>query len=138
MTKTVIADTGSLVALIDKREQHHEWAKAQTRNLQIPFLTCEAVISEACFLLKNVHDGRQTVLSYLSNGVLEIDFDLTTEVERVAALMKRYESVPMSFADACLVRMSEQHANAIVFTLDSDFWIYRRNEKDNIELAIPN
>lgn len=89
MAETVIADSSSLVALIDKREQHHEWAKNQIANLRIPYLTCEAVITEACFLLKGVHDGQQTVLSYLSNGILEIDFDLSTEVERIAYLMKR-------------------------------------------------
>lgn len=137
MSATVIADTGALVALIDKREQHHEWAKAQAQNLIAPFLTCEAVITEACFLLASVHGGKQVLLSYLSDDILQIDFTLQDEVGRVAQLMERYENVPMAFADACLVRMSEQYANSIVFTLDTDFWIYRRNDKDAIELVIP-
>lgn len=138
MSKTVIADASALIALIYEKDAQHEWAKSQVVNLRTPYLTCEAVIAEACFLLKGVHEGKQTVLSYLSNGILEIAFDLSTEVERIAALMKKYESVPMSFADACLVRMSEQHANSIVFTLDSDFWIYRKHGKGEIELVIPN
>lgn len=138
MSKTVIADASALIALIYEKDAQHEWAKSQVVNLRTPYLTCEAVIAEACFLLKGVHEGKQTVLSYLSNGILEIAFDLSTEVERIAALMKKYENVPMSFADACLVRMSEQHTNAVVFTLDSDFWIYRKHGKDEIELVIPN
>lgn len=138
INKTVVADTSALTALIYEKDAQHEWAKSQTANLRIPYLTCEAVISETCFLLENVHDGQQTVLSYLSNGILKIDFDLSTEVERVAALMKKYENLPMSFADACLVRLSEQHADSVVFTLDSDFWIYRKHGKDEIELVIPN
>lgn len=138
MSKTVIADASALIALIYEKDAQHEWAKSQVVNLRTPYLTCEAVIAEACFLLKGVHEGKQTVLSYLSNGILEIAFDLSTEVERIATLMKKYENVPMSFADACLVRMSEQHANSIVFTLDGDFWIYRKHGKGEIELVIPN
>ncbi len=138
MTETLIVDTSALIALIYEKDARHNWAKSRLANLRLPYLTCEAVITEACFLLKGVHDGQQTVLSYLSNGILEIDFDLSTEVERIAYLMKRYENVPMSFADACLVRMSEQRANAVVFTLDGDFRIYRRNEKEIIEVVIPD
>ncbi len=126
------------MALIYEKDAQHKWARSQIANLRVPYLTCEAVIAEACFLLKDVYEGQRTVLSYLSDGILEIAFDLSTEVERVAYLMKQYENVPMSFADACLVRMSEQHANAIVFTLDSDFWIYRRHETETIEIVIPN
>jgi len=51
--------------------------------------------------------------------------------------MARYQSVPMSFADACLVRMSELWPKTPVFTLDSDFRIYRRNKRQSIPLIAP-
>ncbi len=69
-------------------------------------------------------------------GFLQIEFRLSDEVASVKSLMKKYENVPMSFADACLVRMSEQIENAVVFTTDSDFHIYRKNGKQKIELII--
>jgi predicted nucleic acid-binding protein len=68
---------------------------------------------------------------------LQIDFSLQTEIEAVEKLIKKYADVPMDFADACLVRMSELTGNATVFTLDSDFHIYRKNGKKKIDLIIP-
>jgi predicted nucleic acid-binding protein len=62
---------------------------------------------------------------------------LSAEVKAVKALMKKYSNVPMSLADACLVRMSEQIENAVIFTTDSDFHIYRKNGKKKIDLIIP-
>jgi len=135
--KKIIADAAGIVALIDKRDEFHQWAASQAENLPIPFLTCEAVISESCYLLHNILNGEKTVLTYLKKGILQIDFSLSNEVEAVETLMQKYENVPMSFADACLVRMSELHDNAVVFTLDSDFWVYRKNGKEPIPLILP-
>lgn len=51
--------------------------------------------------------------------------------------MRRYADVPMSLADACLVRMSELSDDASVLTLDSDFRIYRRLGRQAIPLLTP-
>ena len=136
--KRIIADAAVIVALIDNRDSFHQWAAAQAESLPVPFLTCEAVISESCYLLHKIHRGEQTVLNYLTKGILQIDFSLTNEIDAIAALMDKYDNVPMSFADACLVRMSELIDNSVVFTLDSDFQIYRKNGKSKISLIIPN
>lgn len=133
----IIADSGIVVALIDKREQFHEWTATQAQTLPVPFLTCEAVIIESCFLLRSIYDGEKTVLSYVRSGILQIDFSLSNEIAAIENLMSKYKDVPMSLADACLVRMSELIDNSVVFTLDSDFHIYRKNGKQKIPLIIP-
>lgn len=135
--KKIIADAATIVALIDKRDKFHQWASSQAETLPIPFLTCEAVISESCYLLHNIYQGEKTVLTYLKKGILQIDFSLSNEVEAIESLMQKYNDVPMSLADACLVRMSELIDNSVVFTLDSDFHIYRKNGKQKIDLIIP-
>ena len=132
--KKIIADAAGIIALIDKRDEFHQWAAAQAENLPIPFLTCEAVISESCYLLHNIYKGEKTVLSYLKKGILQIDFSLSNEIEAVEILMKKYENVPMSLADACLVRMSEKIENSAIFTLDSDFYIYQINDRDTFDV----
>lgn len=137
MTKNVIIDTGVLVALIDKRDFCHEWVKHQIVSLPVPYKTCEAVVTEACHLLAHVSGGARQVLTFVERATIEIDFSLPGEIAVVKELIKKYENVPMDFADACLVRMSETIDNSIVFTLDSDFWVYRKNSKDAIELIIP-
>ena len=132
----IIADAGVIVGLIYEKDQWHKWAFEQSKQLAPPFFTCETVITEACYLLRNIKDGEQTILNMIADGFLQIDFRLCDEATRIKSLMKKYENVPMSLADACLVRMSEQIKNAVVFTTDSDFHIYRKNGKQKIELII--
>lgn len=134
----IIADTGVIVGLIYKKDQWHEFAVEKAANLPVPYFTCEAVITEACFLLSDVRDGEQKVLQMIERGILQIDFSLFDEVESIKDLMKKYKNVPMSLADACLVRMSELIDNSVVFTADSDFRIYRKNGKKEIPLIIPD
>lgn len=137
MIRKIIVDTGVIVALLDRREQYHEWAKEQAKNLPTPYLTCEAVITEACFLLQNVSKGEEKVLSLVASDVLQIDFSLSQEIENIINLKSKYKNVPMALADACLVRLSEIENDASIFTLDSDFHIYRKNGKQKIPLVIP-
>jgi predicted nucleic acid-binding protein len=104
---TAIVDTGPLVALPDGREPHHQWARETLGRLETPLRPCEAVLSEACFLLRGVKGGRNAVLTSVSRGIVAVDFRLANELEAVRKLMAKYASVPMALADACLVRMAE-------------------------------
>lgn len=133
----IIADAGVIVAYLDKRDAHHQWTFEQMKTLPAPYSVCEAVIVESCFLLSRLHNGKRNVLAMLKAGFLEIDFSLSNEVEAIESLLAKYENVPMSLADACLVRMSELADDSAVFTLDSDFHIYRKNGRQKIDLIIP-
>ena len=56
----------------------------------------------------------------------------------VGRLLRRYASLPMDLADACLVRLSELHADSVVFTIDSEFRdVYRRNGRQVIPTLLP-
>lgn len=137
MRPRVILDTGPLVALLNRRDQHHPWARVCFAETAPPLLTCEAVISEACFLVRSLPRGPRTVIDLLERGVLAIPFRIDEETNRLAALLARYASVPMSLADACLVRMAEQQGEGIVLTLDSDFLIYRKNGRQIVPTMMP-
>ena len=76
-------------------------------------------------------------MELLSRGVIKIAFDLGRETKAVAGLMARYDEVPMSLADACLVRMSEQYSDCAVFSIDGDFRLYRRHSRGVIPLISP-
>jgi uncharacterized protein len=130
-------DTGVLVALIDRRDRYHAWVTEHLTQIVPPLLTCEAVISETWFLLQRVKNGRETLLKLLDRRQVVVQFDLDSELATVVALMTRYQSVPISLADAELVRMAEIYANSSVFTLDSDFQIYRKNRDRPIPLLFP-
>jgi predicted nucleic acid-binding protein len=100
-------------------------------------LTCDAAISEACFLLKRDGQEPEQILALIESGFLRSEFDLRAEHRAVRALMQRYASTPMSFADACLVRMAEIHSHCVVWTLDRDFHVYRQNGRQTIPLVSP-
>ena len=133
----VLADTGALVALLDRRERFHAWAVEQIRTIRPPLVTCEAVLAKLCFLLSDFPKGVESVRDNLESGAWAIDFSLKAEQERVFALMGVYSDKPMSLADGCLVRMSEMRADSRIFTLDRDFQVYRRNRRQVIPLITP-
>lgn len=135
--KSVIADTGPLVAILDRDEQHHPWAVLELKRLPPKMLTCEAVLAEVHFLTQDLPEAKLRIESWLADGRLELPFAVREHHSAVHELMARYASLPMSFADACLVRMSELWPEAPVFTLDSDFRIYRRNKRQSLPLICP-
>jgi uncharacterized protein len=103
MRQTILVDTGPLVAAIDRRDRWHEWAVKELASVEAPLLTCEAVVSEACFLLQRVYGGRNALLGMLTDGLVKVPFQFSQELMVIKDLLVRYESVPMSLADACLV-----------------------------------
>lgn len=137
MKNRVLLDTGPLVAYLKRQDNFHQWAVQELEDIQPPVLTCEAVIVEACFLLKRTYNAQETILSLLNTGALQIPFSLSEEAGIIGQLMKHYQSVPMSLADACLVRMSELYPGSFLLTLDSDFKINRRNRNQLIATIMP-
>ena len=137
MARNVLVDTGPLVAAIRQRDKNHAWARAHFAAASEPFVSCEAVISEAVFLLERSGTGKEALFGLLERGIVVIRYSLETEMSETLRLMRRYSDTPMSFADACLVRMAEKSDGAMVFTTDSDFRFYRRNGRQVIPLIIP-
>ncbi len=136
MTRFVI-DTGPLVALLNRRDRHHTWVREVLDTVEPPLFTCEAVVSEAGFLLGKLRGGHDAVLRLVSNGVVKIDFQIRAEIEPVRGLIRKFANVPMSVADACLVRMTELEPQSVIMTLDSDFRVYRRNRRQLIPTIMP-
>lgn len=136
---TVIVDTGPIVALLDADERHHGWARMQFESLNAPLLTCESVLSEACFLLRRVGADATMPVSLVRRGALRVVDAVGSEerADAVASLMRRYANVPMSLADACLVDILERTENGSIMTLDSDFRIYRQARRRVIPLLCP-
>lgn len=137
MKQQVLLDTGPLVAFLDRKDRYHDWSLAVWDEIQPPLLTCESVLSEACFLLRESEGDETAVLELVERGVVGIKFDLETELSSVRRLLARYRDVPMSLADGCLVRMSELLARSALLTVDSDFRIYRKSGRQVIPLIAP-
>ena len=136
MTRTLI-DSGPLVAFYDRRDTWHRWAVEQMDLLLPPLFISEPVLTEACFLLQRGTGRPAVLLRALQQGILQIALDVETEAAALENLMERYPDLPMSLADASLVRLSELHRDARVFTLDRDFRQYRKHGRQAIPLLAP-
>jgi len=135
MAASVLVDAGFVIALLSRRDRPHKWAMAQSPGLPPPWKTCDAVLSEAFHLLGS--RGRPALSALLRRGAVVPAFDLAKELDRVLGLMQKYANIPMSLADACLVRMSETFAEPILLTTDADFRVYRRHGRQVVPCLTP-
>ena len=119
MARNVLVDAGFVVALLSNRDAHHQWAVTQAHDLHPPWSTCEAALSEAYHLLGE--RGAPSLGQLLRRRALVVAFELSRNVEPVTKLIEKYSDLPMSLADACLVRMTETLADPIILTTDEDF-----------------
>ncbi len=129
-----IADTGLLVAFANRDDEHHAWAVQLAETVTEPLLTCEAVLAEAAFHLRDAG----VVIAMLADGLVTVAFDCREHLPHLATLARRYADRRPDFADLCLIRMSELHPRHSVITTDRlDFRVYRRNKREAIPLICP-
>ena len=130
----VLLDTGVIVALLDRSERHHAICIEAVSAVDAPLVTCEAVIAEACYLLRDVRGAPDAVLENVERGVFQIPLRLDASARALRALMKRYANVPMDLADACLVHMADGLGTGRILTLDRDFGVYRWRRRRPFEV----
>ena len=136
MAANVLADAGFLIALLTDRDSNHSWAITVSDQYPPPWSTCEAAVSEAFYLLGQY--GALSLIELIHRGTVVCPFRLEANTEEVVALLRKYSSVPMSFADACLVRMSETISQPVLLTTDADFRIYRRHSRRTVPCVMPD
>lgn len=124
----ILLDTGPLVALIDRRDAKHSLCVATARRLpRTPLVTTWPCLTEAAHLLARAagQRGIAAIWKMRARGELQLYNLQASAADRVAVLMDQYQNVPMDLADATLVAADDELAMRKVFTLDSDFRIYR-------------
>lgn len=136
MSQAVLLDTGVIVALLDRSERRHGDCVRALKGLGAALITCEAVVAEACYLLRAVEGAPAAVLANVAKGTFQVPFHLAPEAGEVAALMARYSDVPMDLADACLVRLAEVLGTPRILTLDADFRAYRWQRRRVFDLLV--
>lgn len=134
----LILDTGPLVGLLDASDHLHPWCAATFAKLPAPLITCEPVLTEACYLLRATRGAQDRIFEMVQVGALVVSPLVTTEAAAIRTLLARYQDQGMDLADACVVRLSEIHARSRVITADvKDFRVYRRNGRQAIPLIAP-
>jgi uncharacterized protein len=134
--KPILLDTGAIVALLDRSERNHRSCAEAVDHADGALVTCEAVIAESCYLLRDVRGAADAVLRNVEQGVFQIPFRLLDSAKAVRALLKRYADVPMDLADACLVHLADLVGSGRILTLDGDFEVYRWRRRRPFELLV--
>jgi uncharacterized protein len=137
MKRDVLLDTGPLVAFLNAHDRYHDWAISHWAQISPPLLTCEAVISEACFLLRGSKGGQVAVIELIKRGVIHLPVRIDEHLNQITWLLEKYFDIPISLADACMVRMSELYPDSLLFTMDNDFSIYRKYKRQVIPTLLP-
>ena len=134
--KSILLDTGVIVALLDRSERYHSQCVEVLSDLTGALVTCEAAVAEACYLLRGMRGAPEAVISNVGSGVFQIPVRLVDQAASVERLMKRYRDVPMDLADACLVDLADRLETGRILTLDGDFEIYRWRVRRKFELLV--
>jgi predicted nucleic acid-binding protein len=132
----VLLDTGPLVALLSRDDANHDRARRLFAECAPPFRSCEAVVAEACFLMRKVHPAGPAEIAALgARGLFRIAISAEEHWEPIEAVLKKYSNRPASFADACLIRCAEIHPEARILTIDDDFRVFRWSRNRAFELV---
>ena len=123
--KAVLLDTGVIVALLDRNERYHEACAKAVRELEGPLITCEAVIAESCYLLRNLGGAAEAVIENIAAAIFQIPFQLSVEAAGVKQILRKYRDRKIDLADACLIRLADEFETGDILTLDGDFTVYR-------------
>jgi uncharacterized protein len=133
----ILLDASAIVALLDRRDAGHVRCVRALEGISLPLVTCEAVVTESCHLLRDIPRAPEEVLLNLQRGMFGIHFDLAASAKAVQALMQKYGDTRADFADACLIQMADELGTGDILTLDSDFIHYRWRKTRHFNLLIP-
>ena len=123
----ILCDANVLIALINHKDQDHQRCKATLRRVPLPLVSTWPCVTEAMYLLHKYggHPAQDALWQMLEDGKLQIYLSDQGAHLQMRALMRRYADTPMDLADASLVVAAENLQQSLIFTLDSDFHIYR-------------
>jgi predicted nucleic acid-binding protein len=132
--RSIIVDTGPLVALFDARDEHHDEAKRVLESTRAVLLSTWPVVTEACHFLGQA--GKRALLAFVRRGGVRMRATTLEDIPRLDELIAKYRQ--MDFADATLVLLAEKSGVSDVYTVDRrDFTVYRTRTGRPLRLVLP-
>ena len=126
MGADALIDTGAILALLDRTDRWHAACVGTFRQLRLPLVTSEAVLTELFHLAGDSRHEMETAWKFIRSGAIRVAAIEDSELAEIHSLMSRYRDRPMDFADATLVYLAKREGLSTVFTVDhADFHCYR-------------
>ena len=134
-----LTDTGPLFALADAQGQPDQYARCQVllMTLAVPLVTTWPCLAEVMHLCgrKGGWYMQQYIVRLLREGTLRLHTPDEAEISRIVALMEQYQDRPMDLADASLIALAEARNYRRIFSIDSDFYVYRLADGSALEVV---
>lgn len=132
----VLLDTGVIVSLLDRSERFHNVCAEIIESIAAPLVSCEAVISESCYLLRRSPGAAEAVIQNVISEAFRIPFQLPAAAPRIERILRKYRDRGIDFADACLIDLAGELRTGDILTLDHDFQIYRWSGNKRFNLLV--
>ena len=134
-----LTDTGPLFALVDPKGQARQYERCLVLLPQqpLPLVTTWPCLSETMYLAGEAGGWRMQnlVAEYIESGMLRLHTPNEAEISRILALMEQYQDRPMDLADASLIALAEARNYRRIFSIDSDFYVYRLADGSALEVV---
>ncbi len=138
MLVRALADTGALLAYLDRADRWHEPCRSAFTAFRLPLVTSTAVLTELFHLVGDDRHEMQVAWDFVRSGVLTVATVSDRDLPDLETLMRRYHDRPMDFADAALVHLAERESLSTVFTVDhDDFETYRIGARKRFRIEPP-
>jgi uncharacterized protein len=125
-TANALIDTGAILALLDRSDRWHTACVGAFRQMRLPLLTSEAVLTELFHLVGDSRTEMEAAWKFVRSGALVLGTIDDTELAQLHGLMSRYWDRPMDYADATLVYLAKRESLSVILTVDqTDFATYR-------------
>jgi len=126
MRTSALADSGAILAFLDKDDRWHTSCADVFANINLPLLTSEAVLTELFHFIAARPYQLERAWNFVCSGVFTLGTISDADVPELARLMHQYRDRPMDFADATLVHLAQRESLTTIFTVDvADFQTYR-------------
>jgi len=134
--RPVLLDTGPIVALLDPTDSFHRRCADALAEVRAPLVTCEAVITESCYLLRRIPGAAEAVLHSVVTRDFLIPSGLSEAAIRVRRILVKYRDRKIDLADAVLIHLANEFETGDILTLDRDFEIYRWGKNNRFHLLV--
>ncbi|MCP9292932.1 type II toxin-antitoxin system VapC family toxin [Gracilimonas sediminicola] len=137
MAKTVFIDAGPIVAILNRRDQHHLWASEKISGIEENLVTTSIIISEAFHILRKVPNGIKGLFRTIEEGFIDVEEAYPKNMDYIHKQVLKYSDNDASLGDISILSLVEDSNNAQIFTLDFDFHIYRDLKGNPLDLISP-
>lgn len=134
--KSVLLDTGMIVALLDPTDSYHTRCSDAMADIGAPLVTCETVIAESCYLLRRVEGAVEAILHSVATREFLVPISLADAAIPVRRVMAKYRDRQIDLADAFLIHLADEFDTGDILTVDRDFRVYRWGRNNQFQVLV--